>query len=241
MSRSLFRLSLPALVLGVSACGEYTLYDATIQTLLVDEAGEPIRERTYTLCPEFVFEDGEVEADSCGDGFTDRRGVGHVGAWLQTLGTVTEMRATVEVEGVQAEGGVTSFETLPGDPALDVQVGSEFSVPREILPTMVTRFDLTGIVTGGREEHIPNATGTLYIDVELPDGQGSFHGSAPLTTDEVAIYSTQVELVSNYRFPLLLDAITATVDIDGFRGPGNLESLRSDGDDPRIVTGWGTF
>lgn len=234
-------VGLAALLGASTGCIEYTLYDVTIETLLVDEAGEPVRERAYLLCPEFVFANGDVHVEACEDGFTDRHGIGFVDVMFQDLKTVTEVRATVEVEDTAAPGGVTSFETTPGDPALGVHVESTFSIPRAVLPPQVTRFSLVGIVTGGRDAHITDATGTLFIDIELPDGLGTFHGSAPVTTDDAAIYSAEVDVVSHYRFPLITDTIHATIDIDGFRGPGFLERLRVEGDEPRLVSGWGTF
>mgnify|MGYP004162038277 CR=1 FL=1 len=116
-----------------------------------------------------------------------------------------------------------------------------FAIDRAILPTQVTRFHLVGSVSGGREEGIPNATGTLDIDVDLPDNLGTFHGSGPITTDGSAVYSVEVDVVSNYAFPLYEDAITATIDIDGFVGEGFLQDMTVESGDPRVVSGFGSF
>ena len=200
-----------------------------------------MRERRYTLCPEFVYDNGDVEVPGCEEGFTDRAGMGSVGVIFQNLKEVTEARATLQVEGTDADGGVTSMSSAPADPGLDVTVISEFAIDRAILPTQVTRFHLVGSVSGGREEGIPNATGTLDIDVDLPDNLGTFHGSGPITTDGSAVYSVEVDVVSNYAFPLYEDAITATIDIDGFVGEGFLQDMTVESGDPRVVSGFGSF
>ena len=241
MSRRLVPFAVLAALAALPGCGEYTLYDVTIDTLLVDQQGEPVRERRYTLCPEFVYDNGDVEVPGCEEGFTDRAGMGSVGVIFQNLKEVTEARATLQVEGTDADGGVTSMSSAPADPGLDVTVISEFAIDRAILPTQVTRFHLVGSVSGGREEGIPNATGTLDIDVDLPDNLGTFHGSGPITTDGSAVYSVEVDVVSNYAFPLYEDAITATIDIDGFVGEGFLQDMTVESGDPRAVSGFGSF
>jgi len=235
------RLALPGALVTLSACGSYNLYDVSFETLLVDENDEPIREREYTLCPEFVFDDGEVLTEDCEVGFTDRAGIGTVGTFFQDLKELAEVRATLEVEGTQADGGVLSFESSYDDPDTDVSVDTRFSVPRSVLPTMVTRFDLVGSVAGDRKDQFPQLSGTLTLDIVLPDGLGEFSGTGPVTTDKSAVYAASIEVTSNYAFPIVEDAVQIDIDIDGYSGPGFLDLLGVEGDDPRIVTGFASF
>lgn len=149
-----------SLILGACTlvgCGQFNLYDVEIVTELVDELGEPVRERAYTLCPEFELEGGEVLVEDCEIGYTDRAGIGTTGAFFQDLKELVDVRASVEVEGEAAEGGITAFDLAPADPGQTVAASAQYTVDRAILPIQVTRFDLVGSVNADREDGIANA------------------------------------------------------------------------------------
>lgn len=243
---------MPVLVLALSAatligCGEATLYPVEIETELVDEAGQTLREVVFETCSAAVFEEAGLVEGRCGTATSDDNGLGLTSDFYTDTDTLTDIQLTANIAGTELQGEVLSVLVGDSEPEVlpierRVQVQSRFVVPDALVPQRVTHFAFFGSVNGGREEGIPEQTGTLFLDVSVDGGQTVlFTTSGPLSTDASALYTAEVDLVSTFWFAVNDETVTARVEIDGYAGEGFLQINSVEGDEPRTVNAFLDF
>ncbi len=237
---------MPFLVLALSAatltgCGEATLYPVEIETELVDEAGQALRELGFETCSAAVFEEAGLVEGRCDSATSDEQGLGLTSDFYTDTDTLTDIQLTANIAGTELQGEVLSV--LVGDSEPDVlpierrvQVQSRFVVPDALVPVYVTRLDVFGQVNGGRDGGIPNQSGTLTVEVSLDGGETVLtSASGPVSTDGSAAYTAQIDLSSHFWFQVSDETLTTRIEIDGYQGEGFLQINSVEGDDPRTV------
>ncbi|MFK7927931.1 MAG: hypothetical protein AB8H79_07065 [Myxococcota bacterium] len=242
----MFRAALSMCLLVLSACTLPLNYDVEVQTLLVDEVGAPVMEQEYQMCGGALFGEDTNVAATCQTAVTDRQGLGTASFRFREVEALNDVQLSITVDGTEFEGEVLTFDQAPHpefEERVDASVTAKYTAPRAILPQKLTRFELSGTVSGGRDDGIFDQTGTITARVSFDGGETvQFAGTAPITTDSAALYRADVEVFANFDFPTADEYLTFTIDIDGYQGQ-NLDFAQAEqtSDEPRVIRAFMSF